>query len=129
MRPLRAAWARLVLPAAVAAALPLHGCAPPRWQPVATAPARRLPPGQLVRVWHDGASHTLRAVALTADSLSGVPWQHDPACERCRVAFPLVALDSVRTGRSDLRGVGAAAGVAVGLAVYVVVVFLAWRGD
>lgn len=77
------------------------GCGP-RWRPVAVAPPRTLPPTQLVRVWHQGGAHTLHAVIVGADSLSGIPWRQAPSCATCRVSFSLGAIDSVRTGGTDL---------------------------
>jgi hypothetical protein len=46
----------------------------------------------------------LRGVVITGDSIAGVPWDHSPDCERCRIAFSLASVDSIRTGRTDLGG-------------------------
>ncbi|HEU4699810.1 MAG TPA: hypothetical protein VFS40_11565 [Gemmatimonadales bacterium] len=89
----------------------LAGCAP-AWQPVAPAPPRRLAATQAVRLWRQGEEVTLRAVRLTADSVTGVPWRLDPGCAACRVGYALAELDSLRTGRTDLRSVGAVAATA-----------------
>jgi hypothetical protein len=57
-----------------------------------------LPRRQQAQIWHDGRSERWHAVDVTADSVSGVPFLDDPQCERCRVALPRSAVDSVRFG-------------------------------
>jgi hypothetical protein len=57
-----------------------------------------LPRRQQAQVWHDGRSERWHAVDVRADSVSGVPFLHDPQCDGCRVALPRAEVDSVRLG-------------------------------
>jgi len=70
-------------------------------------------------VWVADSAIVLHAVIIGADSLSGVPYLKHPSCDSCRVGIPLVAVDSLRTGSTEMGWwafTGAMAGlVAVGL--------------
>jgi hypothetical protein len=110
----------------IAAALTACG---PHWRPLDPRPARALPTNQLVRIWRAGRPVTLAAVALAADSLSGIPWREPLECTRCRVSFAWGAIDSVHTGRTDLTSAGTVAGIAAGSALLGVILRAAWGND
>lgn len=61
----------------------------------------------------------LHAVIVRSPSLSGVPYLKHPSCDSCRISIPLVAVDSLRVGSTEIGWwafTGAMAGfVAVGL--------------
>jgi hypothetical protein len=57
-----------------------------------------LPRRQQAQIWHEGRSERWHAVDVRVDSVSGVPFVQDPACEGCRIALPRAAVDSVRFG-------------------------------
>lgn len=68
------------------------------WHRITPAAPTKLPSRQQVEVWQVGRVQRLHAVRLTDDSLSGVPFVKPPDCDSCRVAVPLSAVDSLRTG-------------------------------
>lgn len=74
-----------------------------------------------VQVWRADSRTTLSAVRVAADTLTGLPWPQPGPCDTCRVAFPVVEIDSVRVsaGTTELGTTGT-------VAAAVVVVILAW---
>ena len=60
------------------------------------APAR-----ERFEVWSKGTPHQLHALRIEHDSLVGVPWWNDPACDSCRVVFARQEVDSVRGREYD----------------------------
>lgn len=52
-------------------------------------------------VWSKGQAHQLHALRIEHDSLVGVPWWNDPACDSCRVVFARADVDSVRGREYD----------------------------
>ncbi|HTK55273.1 MAG TPA: hypothetical protein VL295_00500 [Gemmatimonadales bacterium] len=52
-------------------------------------------------VWSKGKPHQLHALRIEHDSLVGVPWWNDPACDSCRVVFARAEVDSVRGQEYD----------------------------
>jgi hypothetical protein len=54
-------------------------------------------PRQELEVWQGREAITLHGVRITGDSLTGVPAWKPPACDSCRVAVPVSAIDSIRT--------------------------------
>ena len=43
----------------------------------------------------------LKGIAVTGDSLSGVPWLKPLDCASCRVTFARTSVDSLRTGSPE----------------------------
>ena len=88
-----------------------------------------LPPRQGVEVWLGGRRMTLHGVRVNSDSLSGVPIRKPPECDSCRVAFPLVAIDSLRSVDID-RGSILGATLPLALMLGFAAVFaIGMRGD
>jgi hypothetical protein len=103
---------------AVLLCLAAQGCAV--WTPLPQADWHtERPRRQQLQVWVADSAIVLHAVIISTDSLSGVPYLKHPSCDSCRVGIPLAAVDSLRTGSSEMGWwafTGAMAGfVAVGL--------------
>jgi hypothetical protein len=64
-------------------------------------------------VWSHGEGHQLHALRIENDSVVGVPWWKDPACDSCRVAIARGEVDSVRTLKFDGNQSGALASLAI----------------
>lgn len=64
-------------------------------------------PTQRLEVWSKGEKWELHALRIDGDTLRGVRWWHDPACDSCQVALPASAVDSVRTSSYDGGETGA----------------------
>ena len=78
-------------------ALMLGGCSSFNQNiPVAGIPDRPATERRF-QVWTKGESFELHAVRMTPDTLAGVLFWQDPACDSCRVAIPRAEIDSVRT--------------------------------
>jgi len=86
----------------VALVLGTSGCGAGWRQPPQVSPGP-WPKRQQVQVWADGQARQWHGVVVTRDSISGVPFVRDPACDSCRVALPLASVDSVRVG-SPMQG-------------------------
>jgi hypothetical protein len=79
------------------------------WHREELGPERQLPPRQQVQLWVGPRSRVLHAVRVEADSVSGVPFQHPPDCDSCRVGFARNTVDSMFLGnqeRGALRSLG-----------------------
>ncbi|MEO6068292.1 MAG: hypothetical protein ABIQ41_09980 [Gemmatimonadales bacterium] len=74
-----------------------------------------MPVGERERFefWSAGKAHQLHAVKVVGDSIQGVPWWNDPACDSCRVTLARSAVDSVRVPKFDGNATGALASVAL----------------
>jgi hypothetical protein len=72
-----------------------------------------VPAEKRVEVWSKGRPHQLHALHVEGDSVVGVPWWKDPACDSCRVAIARAEVDSVRTRKFAANETGAAASVAI----------------
>jgi hypothetical protein len=59
------------------------------------------PTRERFEVWSAGKAHQLHALRIENDSLVGVPWWNDPACDSCRVVFARAEVDSVRAREYD----------------------------
>lgn len=64
-------------------------------------------------VWSHGEGHQLHALRIEHDSVVGVPWWKDPACDSCRVAIARSEVDSVRTLKFDGNRSGALASLSI----------------
>ena len=81
------------------AALLVSACA--GWQRLPDLSPDTLPRRQQVQVWSGGRVSVLHAVRIDSDTIRGVPFQQPPTCDSCRVAFPLAAVDSLRSGNQE----------------------------
>ncbi len=57
---------------------------------------RQLGPQQRVKIWSNDTLSFWRDVAITRDSISGIPLNKSPNCDGCRLALPRQAVDSIR---------------------------------
>jgi len=64
-------------------------------------------PEKRFEVWSGGESWQLHAVRIDGDTLRGVRWWHEPACDSCQVAVATSAVDSVRSLAYDGGKTGA----------------------
>jgi hypothetical protein len=60
-------------------------------------------------VWSGGEKWELHALRIDGDTLRGVRWWHEPACDSCQVALATSAVDSVRVPGYDGGKTGALA--------------------
>jgi hypothetical protein len=88
------------------------GCGAGWHQPPALVPGP-MPSRQQVQVWSSGQARQWHAVAVTEDSISGVPFTKSPTCQACRVGIARTVVDSVRLG-SPVAGFWKTVGVAIG---------------
>lgn len=98
--PARPGW-RLML--AVGRLLLLVACLPAvacsaEWHAVTLPSAAALPAKQQVQRWREGRSTRLHGIALTNDSVTGVPFLQPLSCDSCRVGFARAGVDSLRVG-------------------------------
>jgi hypothetical protein len=98
----------------------LNGCGA-GWRRTPDLGLGPLPRRQQAQIWHNGRSERWHAVDVTVDSVSGVPFLEDPGCERCRVALPRAAVDSMRFGH-PARGFWKTLALVVGVPALVVVI-------
>ena len=113
----------------LAGILLLAGCTSSQHgRPLETVPLP-APVRERFEVWSKGTAHQLHALRIEHDSLVGVPWWNDPACDSCRVTFARADVDSVR-GREydpDKTATSAITGGLIGYMVYpAVAVLLFW---
>jgi len=57
---------------------------------------RQLGSQQRVKIWSNDTVSLWRAVAITRDSISGIPLNKSSNCKTCRLARPRQAVDSIR---------------------------------
>ncbi len=57
---------------------------------------RQLGPQQRVKIWSNDTVSLWRAVAITRDSIIGIPLDKSLNCDGCRLALPRQAVDSIR---------------------------------
>ena len=85
----------------VVLSLGLAGCSSyQHGRPLETVPLP-APTRERFEVWSKGKRHQLHALRIEGDSLVGVPWWNDPACDSCRVTFARTEVDSVRGREYD----------------------------
>jgi hypothetical protein len=89
-------------------------------EPTALAPGP-LPSRQQVQVWSDGRAWQWHAVAVSPDSISGVPFTESPTCLVCREGIVRTAVDSVRLG-NPVAGFWRTIGLVLGAAGALLVV-------
>jgi hypothetical protein len=67
-------------------------------RPPELTPGRPLDPRQQVQVWRQGSVVRWHALAIGADSISGVVYYRPSDCDSCRVSVPRATVDSIRFG-------------------------------
>ena len=55
-------------------------------------------PHDPVWIWRGGEVKKWHAVAITQDSVSGIPYQMPAACASCRLSIPRAGVDSMKLG-------------------------------
>jgi hypothetical protein len=79
----------------------LGGCTSYRREvPIETVPAATEARARY-QVWSHGEDRILWSVRIGADTVSGVPYWRDPACDSCRIAIPRPEVDSIRAKGFD----------------------------
>jgi hypothetical protein len=87
------AWRRSLL-----ASLTLANACSAGWHRTEPSPGTSIPPRQQVQIWQGRNHRVLHGVIVTADSVSGVPYQIPTDCDSCRVYLALNTVDSMRLG-------------------------------
>jgi hypothetical protein len=82
------------------------------WRSIPTPWPATIRPKQQVQVWSRKRSLELHGVFLTADSVSGIPFQQPLDCDSCRISIDRQQVDSLRIGNSA-RGFWVGAGLVV----------------
>ena len=88
------------------------------WRRVDDSSPRALPVRTQVQVWQGTRTSVLHAVRITSQSISGVPFTEDPACDSCRIEFAAEGVDSLRTGSKE-RGFFRSAALVLAALLYV----------
>ena len=84
------------------ALLLLAGCTSfGRGVPLETIPPADSTGRDRYQIWSHGSPQVLWSLRRAPDTLSGVPYWKDPACDPCRVSIPLADVDSVRVKAFD----------------------------
>lgn len=96
----------------------LPGCV--HWEPTTVAAQVAVPVNRELKIWSAGQSVQWRAVQVSHDSISGVPYGHPTSCTACRRALPLAAVDSTQMRTSEALPVILAAAPFVFLVVVLV---------
>jgi hypothetical protein len=68
------------------------------WHTVALAEPTTLSSRQQAQIWVGRREVRVHGVAVTQDSISGIPIFQPLTCDSCRVAFPRTQVDSLRLG-------------------------------
>ena len=67
-----------------------------------------MKPSDPVLIWSSGTVDKWHAVVITADSVSGIPYETSLECDSCRRSIPLVLVDSMKvrhsTSAKDVAG-------------------------
>lgn len=83
----------------VSLSLSLSGCV--SWSPTEIAAPEKIPANRQIMVWTGSRSIRLRAVQVTEDSLSGVPFSSAATCATCRISLSLNSVDSLQSQSSQ----------------------------
>ncbi len=105
---------------AVAALTVLCGCGA-GWHRIPLAP-QQLPARQQAQIFQAGHATRVHAVAITADSISAVPFVRSPACDSCRIRLATASVDSVRIG-NPVAGFWKSVGLVLGSLLGVMILF------
>jgi hypothetical protein len=98
------------------------------WRQPATLSPGPMPSRQQVQVWSGDHARRWHAVAVTEDSISGVPFTESPTCPACRVAIARTAVDSVRLG-NPVAGFWKTVGLVLGGSVVLMGVWCESQGS
>jgi hypothetical protein len=109
----RASAFRTAAAAILAGLLGTQGCGA-GWHQRHDLPPGVLRPRQQVQVWQGGHALRWHAVAMTADSVTGIPFLKPATCDSCRVAVPRSSVDSLRFG-NPVAGFWKTIGLVVGI--------------
>jgi hypothetical protein len=87
------------------------------WRPRLEEPAS-IKPSDEVMIWTSGSSELWHAVAITSDSVSGIPYETSLECDSCRRSMPLVLVDSMKVRhKTSAKHVAGMSALMVGVAV------------
>jgi hypothetical protein len=89
-------------------------------QPAQLAPGP-LPLRQQVQVWQRGRALQWHAVAVSSDSVTGIPFYKPVDCDTCRITMPRSRIDSLRLG-NPTAGFWKTIGLVVGVPVLTLIV-------
>lgn len=82
-----------------------------RWSRTNRALTEPIPERRAIQVWEGSTGHSLHAVQITDDSLSGIPRWKSPDCDNCRITIAKNDIDSIRIHTfSRARTTGAVTG-------------------
>ncbi len=87
-----------------------------------------VPPKAQYQVFTPDEVLWLRAVQITPDTLSGIPFKKAPSCTSCRISFPLDQVDSVKIAHGSTSKTLIAVGVALA-GVLFMAAWAAYPGD
>jgi hypothetical protein len=76
------------------------GCVPTGWRRVDLTP--RFSPRTQFQVWSRGSVARWRAVVVSRDSVSGIPYQMPLDCDSCRRSIALTDVDSLMEAKLGL---------------------------
>src|SRR3989475_11297632 len=78
--------------------LPIAGCWGNYWGRRPVDQPTPIDPGDPVWIWTRGGVEKWRAVVITQDSVSGIPFETSRKCVVCRRSIPRVQVDSMKHG-------------------------------
>ena len=82
--------------------LPIAGCWGNYWGRRPVDQPTPIDPGDPVWIWTRGGVEKWRAVVITQDSVSGIPFESSRKCVVCRRSIPRVQVDSMKHGYRTL---------------------------
>ena len=80
------------------------GCSGGRWEPRRIDLPFPVDPSDVVWIWSAGKVEKWHAVAITPDSVSGIPYRMALQCDSCRRSMPRAQVDSMKVGPYQRRG-------------------------
>ena len=86
----------------LAVVLLIAGCWGHYWGRRPVDQPTRINPGDPVWIWTKGGVEKWRAVVITQDSVSGIPFETSRKCVVCRRSIPRVQVDSMKHGYRTL---------------------------
>ena len=98
----------------------------PGWHRLSPIEPSALSPRQQVQVWQRGSEFRWHAVAITTDSVHGIPFLQPIDCDTCRRSLPRMEIDSIRLG-NPVAGFWKGVGL-VGAAILAAGLVICWNG-
>jgi len=80
------------------------GCSGGRWEPRRIDLPFPFERSDVVWIWSAGKVEKWHAVAITPDSVSGIPYRMALQCDSCRRSMPRAQVDSMKVGPYHRRG-------------------------